>query len=502
MEEIIIVSIKDLKEDLEELNFLYKDFLNKILKFNKEIDDNKKNIITYSITKTSTLKYLKNVNESITEIEKDLHKAEKSNTQKELLYLQDKKNIYFHFLRANVGLFSALITSTDWQSPTFNHSLYSLAGRQSGKIKHTISDYKRDIHLDEQPYEKKFLNEYVDLIFKLPVHAYAVNNGMAAFITIINFLITEKKVTGKILIGKSIYFQNKEIIKRFFEDKVIEVDENNEKEIIDIIIKHKPSIIIFDTICNSINLAMPNLLSIIEYLKKSSKKDTYLIIDNTTLPIFFQPLKLIKGKNRNLNLFVLESLNKYHQFGMDRTTGGIILAYGKNVGKIYYSRQNSGTNISDISVHMLPTPNKKFLSKRLLRLERNTNYLAKSLQKLIDEKPNLNIERINYPTIKNHSSSRWNQNIKFHGSFFSLEFRSNKNPRTYVKFIDKVINLAKKNNVQVSTGTSFGFNNTRIYLTALRNEYGTPFIRISVGTESMYEIEKINEVFKRAISTF
>jgi len=502
MEELVKVSIKDLEEDLEELKYLYQDCVNKLSKFNKEIDSKKNDISTYYDTKTTTLNYLKNQSKLITKIENDLQKAKNSKSLKELLYLKNKKIVYFNLLRTNVGLFSALITSTDWQSPTFNHSLYSLAGRQSGMIKHTISDYKRDLHIDEQSYEKSFLSEYVDLFFKLPVHAYAVSNGMAAFITIINFLITEKKINGNILIGKSIYFQNKEIIKRFFSDKVIEVDESNYKEVINCINKYEPSVIIFDTICNSINLAMPNLSDIIGYLTKNIKKETWLIIDNTTLPIFFQPLKLVKGKNKNLNLFILESLNKYHQFGMDRTTGGIILGYGKNAGKIYYSRQNSGTNISDLSVHMLPTPNKKLLSKRLMRLERNTKNLAESLQSFIDENDSSKFKRINYPSLKNYHSFSWSQSLQFHGSFFSIEFNSTKNPRTYKKFINHLIIIAKKNHVQISAGTSFGFNNTRVYLTSLRSEYGTPFIRISVGTENAYETEKIKEVFIKAISSF
>lgn len=502
MEKLLDQSLIDFKEDFEELIYLYTDFSNRISNFNKEIEKNKSAINSYPEIKKMTVIHQKELESIIKIVESNLKQINKYKTKKDLEYLKKIKYKYFDILRTKAGIYSSLITSSDWQSPSFNYSLHSMAGRQTGKIIHTISDYKRDVHLDEKYYEKQFLKEYIDSFFKLTTYTYAVNSGMAAFITILTFLITEQKIKGKIVIGKSIYFQNKEIVERFFPEKIVEVDDDA-----DIIIKtikqNEPSIIILDTICNSSNIAMPNITKVIDFLVKNTKNNLYLVLDNTSLPVYFQPLKLIKGKNRHLSLLIIESLNKYHQFGMDRATGGMIIAHGKDTNKLYYSRQNSGTNISDSSIHILPTPNKFYLQRRLLRFERNTNLLARAIQDLINHNPRLSIEKVVYPALPNHPASEWNQNIKFHGSYFSLKFKKNKsNPRSYSKFIKKIIENAKKNKIQISAGTSFGFNYTRIYLTSLRSDYGTPFVRISVGTESIKEMEKIKDVFIKTISSF
>ncbi len=503
MEKLLSQSFIDFKDDFEELIYLYNDCLTKLSKFSKEIKSNNKYINSYEDLLKVSADYQKDLKLNIKNLKMDLSKINKYKTIKDIEFLQDKKTEYYNSLRIKIGLYASLITSTDWQSPSFNHSLYSMAGRQTGKIIHTISDYKRDIHLDEAPYEKAFLKEYIEAFFKLTTYTYVVNSGMAAFNTVLTFLVTENKIKDKILIGKSIYFQNKEIIEKSFPKKIIEVDDNNDEEIIKKIKENLPSVIILDSICNSFDIAMPNLTKIINYLVKTVKKDTYLVIDSTSLPVYYQPLKLIKGKNKYLNLIIFESLNKYHQFGMDRTTGGVIVAHGKDTIKLYYSRQNSGTNISDVSVHMLPTPNKIFMKKRLLRFKRNTDILAKGIQKSINQNSKLSVDQVIYPGLSNHPAYRWNNDIKFYGSYFCLKFKKGKNnPKNYNKFIKKVIENAKKENIQISVGTSFGFNNTRIYLTSLKSDYGTPFIRISVGTENIIQIEKIKKVFINTMASF
>ena len=61
---------------------------------------------------------------------------------------------------------------------------------------------------------------------------------------------------------------------------------------------------------------------------------------------------------------------------------------------------------------------------------------------------------------------------------------------------------AKKKKVSINGGTSFGFNTTRIYLTARNTDYGMPFIRVSVGTENIIELEKVKDVFTKTLQSF
>ena len=66
----------------------------------------------------------------------------------------------------------------------------------------------------------------------------------------------------------------------------------------------------------------------------------------------------------------------------------------------------------------------------------------------------------------------------------------------YESFIADLIKLAKKRHIPLIAGTSFGFDVTRVYLTALHaNEYCTPFVRVSLGTETRGEIEALKKLF-------
>lgn len=494
-------SFQDLQDDFEELGYLTHSILSYLKQFTLDLSHIQKHLRqkTYQLTKD----YIKHFLGRFEKYQKDLlvfknqinnrkHSAEFLNK------LQEAKNKYFDLIRTQAGIISSLITCLDWQSPSFAHSKYSYAGKQTGKIRGTINDYKRDVHLDEEEYEKLYLKKYIDAPFKFGINVFMVGSGMAAFTTIFNFLLAEKKINGKVLIGKSSYFQYKQLLVKNWGNLIIEVDEFDTENILKILKYQKPAVIFFDSLCNAKDISVPDLVTIINYLIKNNQKDTYLVIDNTGLSITFQPFKMIIGLPKKVHLILFESLMKYTHLGMDRATGGIIAAHGKDTGKIYDYRKNLGTNIQDSSVYAFPLPNRKILEKRLARYERNALLLSTALQDYIDGKKNCPIEKIIYPGLPNYSGYKWTASLPFHGSFFNLEFKK-KNIRVYKRFIDVVIKEAKKQNVDIVAGTSFGLNTTRVYLTSLWTDFGEPFVRVSVGTENRLQIEELKKVFTAAI---
>jgi len=498
-------SFKDMQEDFDELLYLYSSSLSYLQTFFADLIKSKNNIPkgSYQTVLTQTKVYINDFSEGIIflkAVKEDIKNAKQTATK--LKEYSDIKEKYFHLLRSQQGLIGALITSTDWQSPSFYHTTQSFAGRQTGQITPNYGDYKRDEHMDERPYQQAFLQEYVDGFVKLPVRVYLTNSGMAAFTTILNFLFMENKIKVPLLIGKSAYHENEELVSKILGKHVVTVNESDTETIIKTIKEKNPSVIIFDSLTNTEEVALPDLKTIITYLVKNAKKDIYVVIDNTCLSIHFQPLSLVLAKNKNVHLVVFESLLKYHQFGMDRVTGGIIWAYGKDVGELFYTREHSGTNILDSSVYALPKPNRKVLTKRLRRFERNTKVLAHYLSEKIKEK-NTIFDGINYPAISYHRAFLQSQKMSFHGSFFTISFKKDyKNVKTYKRFVTAIIEEAKRQDVNIVSGTSFGFNTTRIYLTALKTDFAIPFIRVSVGTEHRLDLEKIKNVFSNVIDKF
>ena len=350
----------------------------------------------------------------------------------------------------------------DWQSPAYLSSMENQAGRRNGTIVGNINDYTRDQHDLAQKYEKKFVSEYLPRLSILPIEAYVTSSGMAALTTAIVALHALHGTDQVVMLGKHSYFQNQEIIMNSFA-RVIVFDETCEEEWKQLIDTYKPRAIFIDTLCNEPNLTRPHVVKIAEYLRRSVFEKAYLVIDNSMLATQFNWRELLKYRSRKLGIMGWESLNKYYQFGMDRTTGGIV--WGSSLAlsiKILQGRRHAGTIMSDIAVAMLPTPNKRIMQKYMERIWENREFL----QKMIG-----------------------NRGVG-DGAQVVVKFTKKLNYEQIQKIIKKIIEKAKKNQIQIAAGTSFGLPNTRVYLTARQTKYTEMFLRISCGIEECEEFER------------
>ncbi|MEO6508686.1 MAG: PLP-dependent transferase [Patescibacteria group bacterium] len=492
----------DLREDLEELIYLFSCYSNHLRSFQK---------LFSRIADHSSIEYIKNQTEyylaylqiRTTQLKELVTKSQSNLDVADIFSISKQRAVFFDQLRTVIASIGALLTSTDWQSPSYTHSLQSQAGIQEGEITATINDYKRDRHLNEIQYQDAFIKEYIDGVIKFPMSAYLTTSGMAALTAIITYLHTAKNIVGPVMIGKSIYFENAEMIRGFFKEKnIVEVDEMDTESILQTFNTHQPDLLIFDSLCNATTVAAPDLTRILKHITTHAQKETYFIIDNSTLSISLQPLKEISIKS-NIRLIVFESLNKYHQFGLDRVTAGIIWMRGISFANFNYARVHSGTNIVDSSCYALPLPNRKQLEKRLKRFNRNATYLAAAISDHLKTSSSKKIESVVYPGLESHPSFAWIKDSFFKGSYFVIDFKIKyKKVSEYQRFVKAVLDIAKKEKVSIVGGTSFGLNTTRIYLTAKNSKFGPPFVRVSVGTENRLELEKIKNVFIKTIKSF
>lgn len=407
-------------------------------------------------------------------------------------------------LRSLHGICAGIITAPDWQSPSYDHSLISQAGRETGKIIGTSNDYKRDHHADAAAYEKKFAKEYIDGVLRAPVRVFATGSGMAAVSTVAVCLKSESKNDGIVLAGAGTYFENKNVLRQIFGERLRFTDEMDIPAILKIVAREKPQIIFLDTLCNTDSMAMPDLARLIPALAREVKRPTFLVLDNSALSVTFQPLSVFPRVSPHLCLIVIESLNKFHQYGFDRVTGGIIWTQGSLAEKIFRTRMHLGTNIPDASALALPEPNRAWLEKRLTRIGRNTRQLAEACDERMRYLKKSPFEKIIYPGLPSYPGYAWTQKQKFHGGFFVFSFKPKfRRVGIYQKFLEKIMQRAKQEKVGLIAGTSFGLDVTRIYLTALHaSRDAEPFIRVSVGTETLWELEQLKRVFLHVIKHF
>ena len=316
---ILQQSQQDFIQDVDEITYLLTDQTNKLTEFIKTITAAKKYLLP--ATQAALLHAAKALTEEISRQRADIRAIkfllEKQISQQQALTFVETKKIHYDLLRARQTRIAALITSSDWQSPSYDYSLFSQAGRQTGKIYATINDYKRDQHWDAHNYERQFVNAYIDGVIKVPIIACATSSGMAAFTTILNFLLFEGKVNDHIVVGASSYFQNKLMIQAALGPKIIQVEEKDTEAILRIYDTYRPSVVVLDSLTNSLNISVPDLASIVAHIRNTAKQETYIVIDNTGLSFTSQLYPLIFAKRSHVGLIVFESLNKYHQFGMD-----------------------------------------------------------------------------------------------------------------------------------------------------------------------------------------
>jgi cystathionine beta-lyase/cystathionine gamma-synthase len=237
-----------------------------------------------------------------------------------------------------------------------------------------------------------------------------------------------------------------------------------------------PSAVFLDSLSNTRWMPLPDLRAVIDALRGT---DTYLVLDNTCLSASCQPFALAR---ESVRLVVFESLLKYAQLGSDRATAGVIVARSGDAGSLEDYREHLGTNISDVSVHALPPPQRGVLERRLARLQRNALYLARGL----DERAPPGVAVV-YPG---------------RGGCVSLQFeeREQRLERQH-RVVCQAVAEASGRGISLLAGSSFGFDTTRIYLTAARAEYGTPFVRIAAGTEHRLELDALIDALATAIET-
>ncbi len=392
------------------------------------------------------------------------------------------------------GQVAALLASVDWQSPSFLHSTYAEAGTQEGRIVGTVNDYKRDQHFDAVDYESAFRSQYIDAPLRLPPAVFLTNSGMAAFSTIISCLHMDGAANGPILAGNACYFQEKRVLENFFPKTLHFADETNSENFLAAVEKLQPAVIFLDTLCNTENIEMPDLKKLIPAIAKIITRTTTLVLDNTGLGPTYQPLADMPAIPGKLRLVVYESLLKYHQFGFDRISAGIMWTPGLTPIKLFARRMDLGTNISDTAALSLPVPNRKLLEARMIQIGSNARFLAHELENFISTRKT-KFTGVSYPGLTPA------QEKTFYGGCLVLRGAAKKpDVALYNRFIATVITEAKKQHIPLIAGSSFGFNTTRIYLTALRADTITrPFLRISAGTESPTQIKALAEIFKKAL---
>ena len=390
-------------------------------------------------------------------------------------------------LRVEQALMAALVGAADWQSPSFRNSTRPENGRQSGRIQAHWNDYKRDRHLDAEKFERRYVNEMVD--GPPGLEALLTSCGMAAFTTILSYLTMEGRLEGPVVAGAGLYHESRLLLERAVAGRVHFMDERDTPAFSRAISDLCPSAVFLDSLSNTRWMPVPELGPLIDQIGASG---SYLVLDNTGLSVSCQPFA---RADDSVRLIVFESLLKYAQLGLDRANAGLIIARDDDARRLSEYRENLGTNVADVAVHALPKPDRRVLERRLARLQRNASLIARRLR----ERAGPSVEIV-YPGLNSHPCARATRDLPFHGGCLSIVFDGDGHDlRREQALVETAIDTAARRGVALVGGSSFGFNTSRIYLTATRADCGEPFVRVAAGTEHRFEVERLADTLAVAV---
>ena len=390
-------------------------------------------------------------------------------------------------IRVEQALTAALLGAADWQSPSFLHSIAPSAGRHEGQIRPHWNDYKRDRHLDADRYERRYLRA---LVTGPPeVQALLTSCGMAAFTTVLAFLQLEGRLDGPVLAGAGLYHESRLLLERALAGRLRLVAEEDTPSLLRAIEELRPSALFLDSLSNTKWMPVPDLARVLAHLAGT---ETYLVVDNTGLSVSCQPFALAP---ESVRLIVFESLLKYAQLGLDRANAGVIVARAADAERLSGYREHLGTNAADVAAHALPRPDRGVLERRLARLQRNALLLAERLRAEAGD----SVEVV-YPGLPSHRGAAVARRLPFRGGCLSILFRTpDAALRRERALVEQAVAEAARRGVGLLGGSSFGFDTTRIYLTAEGADYGEPFVRIAAGTEHRLEVERVADALTAAV---
>lgn len=408
-------------------------------------------------------------------------------TQTVIVELTETRRRIADATRTRQAIAAALLVAGDWHSPSIAHSVHSTAGRYEGKVVAHHDDYKRNRHPEAAAWESRWLEQMVDNPHDHRLRALVTASGMAAFSTVLAHVV-EEAFDGPVLMGSSTYHESRDLLgKSGIGDSLIAIPEGDEGAWLSGI-ELAPSAVFVDSLCNSADLAVTDVRSLIQHLDESGRS-VLLVVDNTARSATAQPFAWLPTATR-VRMVVLESLTKYPQLGLDRVSGGVIVATGEDAEQLDAVREHLGTNIADIVLAQHPQPDRQLLSRRLHRIGRNAGVIAAKLE---DRNRNRRLPaRVAYPGLTSHPGFALLADSGFRGGLVSIELNETTTGAAEVsRLIKTALQLAAERGVPICEGTSFGFDTTRVNSISPDQRHGRTFLRIAAGTEHRQGIDGV-----------
>ena len=361
------------------------------------------------------------------------------------------------------------LDSGKFQSPSIAPTTESQ--RNGSQNEKEFSVYQRSDYTPEYS-EGKFNKIFKSFRGRMP-KTLLFNSGMATISTVMFFLKNVKKL-GTLYIGENAYFETKWLVEDFKEVKYFnEYSPVFGKDVRIFWLEYpinctQPSKYPFDKQLDT-KLVFS---SIVKICHANLGQKYALVVDYTLFYLPFDIFAYLDELPKNLEVFLITSLQKHRGYGFDLTNGGALTFYSDagDYEELKKLRAIMGTSITQETIWTMPEISPKIINK----IVRDS---AVNAEKIFDE-----ISKKVYGPVKFFYS----KNSGFRTSFIFVEIdktlvKTHKSkPFLSERLVEEIVRSAKKNSAILVNGTSFGLPFTRIFKNSERYE-NTNSLRIAVG---------------------
>ena len=380
----------------------------------------------------------------------------------------------------------------DWASPSYDQSLDAMFFNPSEQAGNMVN-YDRFGSLDLRKFE---LNLMDILGFdSAGLALFATSSGQAAFQIIESFLLREVFININIYTYVNyVYFEAFEQISSLPTLTGLKFSGNSPQELI-LFVEENGSVVIFaDPISNISGLPVFDLISLARLLENYDWSEKWLVIDGTIISGGLNPF-LIFDKLNHPKIIYYESGSKYIQLGLDIQMLGLCIVKKEYATSFAKNRRNTGTVIYKSAIKKFPHYTRSLFLYRMQLISANA---AKFANHIINKWNSFDSIIVGYPF--NWKELGW----LYGGALVTIEFAEQglNNRDKLNALIDSIIRESKKEEISVSNGVSFGFNNTRISAASAMAVMSDPFLRFSVGEETQEEIDILVDIVIRCLDRY
>lgn len=399
-------------------------------------------------------------------------------------------------IRTATQLIAATSAALEWCSPGYSQAIapqfFDVSAQESGDV-----NYERYGHSDCLRVEEQLLRT-----FGVPPDKYAVtvtSSGMAAYNLIEAFLLRHRIAPGDtVLLAPYIYFEAAEQLVSLKGIRMVSGRSYESAEIAEQASCIDASVVFADPLANNMNQRLIDVGDLLFRLSRSGGNAT-LVVDGSMLPAAFSTA--LGDFHRPSQVLYYESCSKYLQLGHDMSMAGVVVHAVELKPVMDRLRRNLGAILTRHGARLFPTYQPAQFLSRVQRMERAAAGLARLLSKgaVVCQRA-----EVIHPSLPSHPDFGIAKKVGRSGGCITFRLHEpGENQRDLLDvLIDHVLTCARRADLPLVKGVSFGFSIPRIAASSAMAETDPPFLRLSVGDNSPAEVERLAQVITDGFESF